>query len=157
MSTAWVLVSDAARGRLFETTDGALVEVACYNNSDLRGLPKQGGSGRTTPRTQDSAGPGRHVIEPHTTRRDKSTHAFAHQIVADMREAHEHHRYDELYLVAPPHFLGVLREQLGNWYESGVAGELGNDLVELPTGELMQRLHEAFPATFPGKPVRAGL
>lgn len=150
MSTSWILVSDAARGRLFESTesDDSLNEIACYTNPDLRGLAKQGGSGRTVPRTQESMGGARHVIEPHTSRRDKSTRAFARQEVTDVLEANAHHRYDSLYLVAPPHFLGVLREQLGDCEAAHVAGELGSDLVALSPHELQDHLHDVFPHAF---------
>lgn len=157
MSTTWILVSDAARGRLFEINDeaGDWTEVTCYTNSDLRGQPKQGGSGRTVPRTQESAGPARHIIEPHTSHKDKSTHAFAHMIVSDLHEANTHRRYDQLYLVAPPHFLGSLREQLGDPDAAHVAGELGDDLVALSRKELRQHLLRAFPHAIGGKPARA--
>lgn len=157
MSTIWILVSDAARGRLFEASnkDSAWTEITCYTNSDLRGLPKLGGSGRSTPRTQESTGAARHVIEPHTSYRDKRTHAFAHTIVSDLLEANAHQRYDQLYLVAPPHFLGVLREQIGDADAARVAGELASDLVALTRDELRQHLHDAFPHVFRSKPARA--
>ncbi len=153
MPTTWILVSDAARGRLFEAsgTPAGWTELATYANPELRGLPAQGGSGRSVPRTHESVGAARHVIEPHTSRRDKSTQAFAHTLAADLLEANAHHRYERLFLVAPPHFLGVLREQLG---DAGIAGELGNDLAALPVAELMAHMHAAFPHEFPGTPAR---
>jgi len=157
MLTTWILVSDAARARLFEASDtpSTWTELSCYSNPDLRGLPSQGGSGRTVPRTQESNGSARHVIEPHTTSRDKSTKAFARLIVAELLQAHANHRYERLFLVAPPHFLGVLREQLGDPDAAGVAGELGSDLAGLSKGELIKHLQEAFPRRFPGKRARA--
>ena len=157
MSTTWILVSDAARGRLFEINGGAgeWTEITCYTNSDLRGLPKQGGSGHTVPRTQESMGSARHIIEAHTSYKDKSTHAFAHLIASDLREANAHQRYDQLFLVAPPHFLGTLREQLGDPAATHVAGELGDDLVNLSNGDLRQHLHDAFPHAIRSKPARA--
>lgn len=157
MSTAWILVSDAARGRLFEAsgTPCTWTELAGYSNSDLRGLPARGGSGRTVPRTHDSIGPARHVIEPHASRRDKSTRAFARMLVADLLEANARHRYERLFLVAPPRFLGVLRGQLGDPAAAGVAGELGSDLAALPTEALIGHLREAFQRAFPAKAARS--
>jgi len=152
MLTTWILVSDAARGRLFEAsgTPAVWTELACYSNPDLRGLPGQGGSGRTVPRTQESVGSARHAIEPRTTRRDKSTKAFAHLIASELMEAHAHHRYERLFLVAPPHFLGALREQLGDLDAASVAGELGSDLASLSKAELIQHVQDAFPRHFRG-------
>ena len=150
MSTVWILVSDAARGRLFETTDthGAWTEVTCYTNPELRGLPQQGRPEHTLPLAQDSTGPARHIIEPHTSRKDKSAQGFAHMIVSDLREARVHHRYDSLLLIAPPHFLGILRAQLGDLDAAGVAGELDNDVVSMPDSELSAYVRRAFPEVF---------
>lgn len=156
MSTTWILVSDAARGRLFETAGphDVLTEVACYTNPDLRGMAQQGGSGRTTPRTQDRVGPGRHIIEPHTSHRDKVSNAFAHLIISELAEANSRHRYDRLFLVAPPHFLGTLREQLGDKDAMHVEGELGSDLVALSGDKLLQQLSKIFPHVFHAKLAR---
>ena len=147
MSTAWILVSDAARARLFETIadDASIVEIACYTNPGLRGATNLSSTGRTVPRTQDSTGPARHIIEPHTSHRDKETQAFAHTLVVHLLEAHSHHRYDRLFLVAPPHFLGVLREHLRHAPSAGLAGELPKDMVALPPAELLAQLKAHFP------------
>ncbi|MET3650621.1 host attachment protein [Dyella japonica] len=142
MSTAWILVSDAARARIFETIggDASLVEVACYTNPALRGTPALTIAGRTVPRTQESVGSARHVIEPHTGYKDKETHGFAHMLVVRLLNAHAHHHYDRLFLVAPPHFLGVLHEHLRQPATVGFAEELAKDVVALPPADLLAYL-----------------
>ena len=151
MATTWILVSDAARARLFETSGKGtpLTEVACYANPDLRGLPSKDSPERQhLPRTHESASQVRHAIEPHTTRREKSTHQFADLLVRHLSEGRSHARYDRLFLVAPPHFLGALRESLGDPDEAHLAGELANDLVGQSAPELFKRLHKEYPHEF---------
>lgn len=147
MSIAWILVSDAARARVFETIgeDTGLVEVACYTNPGLRGHPPLATSGHTVPRSQESVGPARHIIEPHTSLRDKETHAFAHMLAVRLLDAHSHHRFERLFLVAPPRFLGILHEHLRQPVAAGFAGELAKDLVALPPTELLDELRMHLP------------
>ena len=142
MSTAWILVSDAARARIFETIgeDASLVEVACYTNPALRGTIALTTPGRTVPRTHESVGSARHVIEPHTAYRDKETQSFAHMLVTQLLTAHAHHRYQRLFLVAPPHFLGVLHEHLRQPATAGFAGEWAKDVLAMPPSELLAYL-----------------
>jgi protein required for attachment to host cells len=157
MSTSWILVSDAARARIFETIgdDTNIVEIACFANPGLRGTPNLTSTGRTVPRSQDSTGPARHIIEPHTSLRDKETQGFAHTLVVHLLEAHSHHRYDRLFLVAPPHFLGILRGHLRHASIAGLAGELPKDMVALPPAELLAQLRTHLPLRHSPRPARA--
>lgn len=147
MSTAWILVSDAARARIFETIgeDHGLVEIACYANPSLRGAPSLYSTGQPLPRCHESVGNTRHIIEPHTTYKDKETQGFAHSLVVRLLNAHAHHRYDRLFFVAPPHFLGALHEQLRHPATVGFAGELAKDVVALPPVELLEYLRPRLP------------
>jgi protein required for attachment to host cells len=150
MSIDWILISDAARGRLFETSKahGKWTELACYTNPDLRGTPQQRGTRRSAPRAYESVGRIRHVIEPHTSHKGKNTSAFASLIATDILEGRLRRRYKRLFLIAPPHFLGVLRDQLGDPETAGIAGTLASDVVALPTQELIQHIRQAFPRKF---------
>lgn len=143
MSTAWILVSNAARARIFETIgeDYGLVEIACHANPAVRGAPSM----YTQSRCHESVGAARHVIEPHTSYKDKDTQGFAHTLIVRLLNAHAHHRFDRLFLVAPPHFLGALHEQLRDPATVGFTGELAKDLVALPPVELLDYLRTRLP------------
>ena len=58
------------------------------------------------------------------------------------RQARNEHRYDELVLVAPPKFLGMLRKELGKEVEKLVADEVPKDLSWFNTRELERYLAE---------------
>ena len=53
-----------------------------------------------------------------------------------LEEARSQHRYDKLYLVAPPPFLDELRRQLGKEVEKLVCDELDKDLYRVNAPEL---------------------
>ena len=57
-------------------------------------------------------------------------------------KARNEHRYDELVLVAPPKFLGMLRKELGKEVEKLVADEVPKDLSWFNTRELERYLAE---------------
>ncbi|NID03354.1 host attachment protein [Luteibacter jiangsuensis] len=156
MSTIWILACDAARARLFEAPDrkGAWTEVAAYANPELRGPPMALNTGRTVPRSQESVGGARHVIEPRETRKDHSARAFAKHIVGQLGDAHTHRRYTRIFLVAPPRFLGMLCEEIGDFELAGVAGTLGKDIVGLQAETLERHVRAGFPDDFAAEPKR---
>lgn len=156
MTTNWILVCDAARARLFEASgqDSALTEVACYSNPELRGSAQPNGNDEPLPRTHESQGAARHAIEPHTTQREKYEHQFAHGLAEMLVDAHAQRQFEQLFLVAPPRFMGVLREAIGTPEATGVAGEIVHDFVTLSPTELHEHLYRSFPHTFHARPAR---
>jgi protein required for attachment to host cells len=149
MSKAWILVTDAARARLFETAErnDRLVEIACYTHPDLRGEQTHH-AGRRLPRTHENAGPSSRATEPHASRRDKSLQQFAHSLSTVLDSGYAHHQYEWLFLIAPPRLLGALRENLGDPFAKGLVGEIGNDLIDLHPDELFHYVHTKYPREF---------
>ncbi|MFC4526993.1 host attachment protein [Dyella halodurans] len=156
MSNAWILVSDAAKARLFEMArpSHALVEIACFTNLDGRNTNRNG-LGHRLPRSKDSLGPTRHANAPHRTWREKHAHQFAKSLKKALINGQVHHQFERLFLVAPPRFLGVLHESLDDHLAAQVAGEIGNDLIALRPSDLLDRLHVAFPHDFRAQPAHA--
>ena len=143
----WVVITDAARARLFDITgQGGIAEIACFNNTAGR-KPDRGPNDRP-PRTLDSRSAHRHAIQPHTTPREKAEQQFARAVADELENGAERQQYDHLILVAPPHFLGALREELPEALRKRVIGDIPSDLVSASTQELDQRLREAFPGEF---------
>ena len=124
----WALVADAQRcrilerriplGRWQERTEEA-VEVANPPSREL-GTERPG-------RTHESSGTARHAIEPKTDPHRQAKQDFA-RLLADRLEARAA-KFDRLLLVAPPAFLGDLREALGEAARRRLAGTLDKDLT----------------------------
>jgi len=61
---------------------------------------------------------------------------FAREVGRYLDRARLDHRFDQLVLVAPPKFLGVLRKELDKEVEKLVADELPKDLAGFSAREL---------------------
>jgi len=139
--TTWVLVADGAKARLFEIAakDAQMTEIDCFANPAGRAA----GHDLTTerrPMVDESATSARHALEPHTSLREKSAECFARALRDVLENGHALGRYERIVLVAPPHFLGVLRNGLGDHLCEWVTAEIRRDLTALPAREVRARL-----------------
>jgi protein required for attachment to host cells len=141
MTTTWILVADGARARLFESAvaDGALTEVGCYANPEGRAGARRLTTDRP-PTVNESVGPARHAIEPHTTAREKVTDRFAKNLSDVLSRGRCERRYARLILVAPPRFLGALHDHFDKPLRDTVVGEVRRNLTALPAAEIRARL-----------------
>ena len=103
--TAWILVADEFRARLFEAQakDGKLEEIDDITHPEGRMHDGEMTRDRL-PRVHESVGGARHAIEPHTSIRDKVHFQFARELAERLEQGRVSHAYDELVLVAAPRF-----------------------------------------------------
>ena len=133
----WILVADSARARVFEVgaKDGQLFEVGGYANPEAHSKPSEIGRDKP-PRAQESAGPARHAIEPHTDPHDKPALKFAHELAAILEQGRVEHSYGRLVLAAPPRFLGQLNQALGQQVSKLVAKTISKDYSRADADEI---------------------
>lgn len=145
MSSVMVVVANSVRARCFEANakPAAWTEVACLVNPDGRALGRDVPTDRL-PRTNESVGPSRHAIEPHTAPSGKSLDAFARTISDALERDRRGGRFERLVLVAAPHFLGVLHAHLSKPVRECIVGELRLDIAGLPADEIHARLPREF-------------
>lgn len=141
MNALWILVADGAHARIFQggKTDSTLTEVGCFINPEGRAH----GRDITTegpPTVQEGATPTRHGIEPHTTLREKSAERFARSLDETLLRARDERKYERLVIIAPPHFLGELKQHLSARVRERVVGEIPRNYTALPPAELHQHL-----------------
>ncbi len=141
--TIWVVVADAARARALaaDKPNGALTEIEdrVHYASRLHGRDLETSA---PSRTHDSNGPGRHAIEPSTDVREQQVEAFAREVSRWLDEARNANRFQKLYLVAAPHFLGLLRGMLSSGVKALVAGEIDKVLTQHTPAEVRTHLPE---------------
>lgn len=147
MKTTWIIAADSSRARVLQVADREqkLLEIENMTNPDGRrqsrelladneprfsghgGLGKPGAAPTSGPPSdrQANQGPVEHAVR-----------VFAKEVGRYLEKARTDHRYDELILVAPPQFLGALRQELGSEVEKLVAEELPKDLSWFNEGEL---------------------
>ena len=126
----WVVVASAARARIFEV-DGRcepLQEVMDLVNPEDR-LQAQALKSDKPGRAFDRLGGQRHAMGTTVSPKEQVAIRFAKQVV-DRLDADWHRgRFDSLCVVASPHFLGLLRDRMGNSLTRAVRGEVINDLT----------------------------
>jgi protein required for attachment to host cells len=138
MANTWIVAADASRARILQVAgrEEQLTEIEDMLNPDGRLDDREiisdahprfsghGGMGR--PGARSTSGPGSDREE--TSAQEHATELFAKRVGDYLDKARNQRRYDRLYLVAPPKFLGLLRKELGKEVAKLVADELPKDL-----------------------------
>jgi protein required for attachment to host cells len=119
MNTVWVLVCDAGRARFFELNGDnptwSLVSERLHEGGGPTGGP-----------TKDV---------------DKSQ--FAHTLGATLDQAMRQARFGHWVLVAPPHFVGLVKKELTPQLEKHLMTTVDKDLAHETVEELARKLREA--------------
>ncbi len=139
--TTWVLVADGARARLF-INQGAGTGLNPALGQEFIGtnLPRRDIVSDRPGRTFDSAGEGRHAMEPPTDPKRHEKRVFAHELAQILDDGRKANAFDRLVIVAPPDALGDLRAAFGDELKRMIGGELNKDLTKVPTRELPDHL-----------------
>lgn len=150
--TAWILVSDASRAKLFSAElredDWSLVEE--FEHPEGREMDRDIGSsppGRT--HQSKVAGAQRTAMDPHTSPKEVEAERFAQLLGNYFEEATAKRQFDYLVLVAPPQFLGKLHGTLGKQAAKHLRATVNKDLSMLEAADLRQRLVDT---VFPPNP-----
>lgn len=137
----WVVVASAARARVFEIEgrkkplkelfDLVHPEERLYRR-DLK-TDKHG-------RAYDRVGGQRHTVETPVDPKEKENIDFARQLLDRLdRERYAHH-FENMYLVSPPHFLGLLRDNMSDGLARTVQGTLIKDLTKQDAASVQDHL-----------------
>ena len=125
MPTTWIVAADASRARFLQVADRErLVEVEDLVNPEGRLQDRE----LTTDANPRLHGPGGQSAREEPSAVEHSVEMFSKRIGSYLEKARTDHRYDQLYLVAPPKFLGLIRKELGKEVEKLVADDLPKDL-----------------------------
>ncbi len=139
-NTTWVVVADGARAH-FYASDGVSLTPALDHDIAVptRSAARDAQSDRPG-RSFDSAGQGRHAMEPPTEWKTQEKRVLAHAVADELSEAAMKHSFDRLVVVAPPEMLGELRQAFDKTVGQMVVAEIGKDLTHMPIHQLPQHL-----------------
>jgi protein required for attachment to host cells len=144
MST-WILVSDASRAVLYETEkrEDDWQVLGAYSQPESR--MKNCELTPTEPgHAAQSKGGTRHTaFQPATSPKEASVARFAEQLAGVLAQGVVERRYDRLVLVAPPRFLGILRQHLTAETKACLAAEVNKDYTLVEAHELRDRLQDS--------------
>jgi protein required for attachment to host cells len=148
--TAWILVGDASRAKLFaaELREDDWSLVKDFEHPEAREPGREIGPQAPPGRMLKSKTPGgRHTaLEAHTSPKEVESERFARQLGTYLEDAVARRQFDYLVLVAPPHFLGVLKNALGQQAAKHLRSTVDKDLSTVDAAELRKRLiDDVFP------------
>lgn len=142
MDRTWFVVADEGRARVLERVQpAAVLQEVEELRDDVARLPgtklRRDAKGRLYGKGERFMG---HTTEPKTEPHRKEARKFARKVARLLEQARNERRYDRVFIVAAPVFLGVLRQELPRAVREVLAGELDQDLVNLDVHQLEERL-----------------
>ncbi len=137
----WILVADRCRAKLLHALpdgQGPYPTLGCWSHE----------AGRLQPRERDAEEPGRVIhpagyasaVEPHEDRDHVEARRFAKELVDHLEHSRQERRLDRLLVIAPPGFLGVLRDAWTPSLHAMIDREWNLDLSGLSEADLQRRL-----------------
>ncbi len=143
--TIWLLIADSARARLFAVDrrercfavlDEWADDVASGKTQDIQ-ADRPG-------RAFDSAGEGRHAMEPASSPKGVAKARFVAMLTDNLATAAKQQAFDELHVIAAPRTLGEMRELFDPTVKARLASEEAKDLTQLSKPELEKLLGARF-------------
>lgn len=140
MTTTWVMVANSSTARFFEVEkDGSLKEFELVEHPESRMYARDLVSDRPG-RSFESATVARHAIEPTTSPKEVEFNHFAKQLTEILNSAHQEGKFKRLYIVASPHFLGLLRPLIKSSTAQALTAEIDKDMTQLSAQEIRKQL-----------------
>lgn len=142
----WVLVADGAQARFLHYAnrkDGALtIDDQVFRShaepSRLIGSDKPGS-------TFNTKGHGRHTMEPRVDLHDEKEKQFLGSVVRKLEEAFHSKAFDDLFVIAAPRALGVVRDLLSTQLRTHVVGDISGDYTRYNDREISRLVTDALP------------
>jgi protein required for attachment to host cells len=141
LTVDWILVADRSRAVVLHALPHGIrpyPTLANFVHAEGRQRPHDRDSD-VSGRIQHPGG-ARSTIEPHEDRWHVEARRFAKVLTEALDRDRLNGRFDRLFVVAPPAFLGVLRETWPGALRDHIAAEFAEDLLPLPEPELQSRL-----------------
>ncbi len=79
-------------------------------------------------------------MEPETDAKSTEAQRFCKELCDKLRQAALQNRFEKLYILAAPAFLGILRECLDDNVKSRIAGEIAKDVAKQTPEAIRSRL-----------------
>lgn len=153
MDANWIVSANAGRARIFSQAQSTapLQEVNDIVNTAVRLRTSET---ETDDIALRSASKSRHSVgaptptsgyQPNQTPHEHQTELFARNVADFLLQGHREGRFRQLFLVASPEFLGVLRQLLDPQLASLVRLEINKDYTQFSAEQLREQIqaHEA--------------
>ena len=142
----WLLVCDASRAHLLEEKEeNQFSHLESFEHAESRAKVRDlmaDQNGRKPDGKVGGSSGHRPGAAPDTDPKEVEAQKFARELAQRLEKGLDDHAYDALILAAPPHFLGLLRGELGDQVSKRVEASIDKDYVSLETRELGKRIQD---------------
>jgi protein required for attachment to host cells len=141
-STTWILVAGSSRALLYAADDGVkawtlLKEFAHPASRVSEGGLTTGPAGRTH---GSATGGARSAMESKTSPKEVQFEHFAHELANALQDGHGRNACSRIVLIAPPHFLGLLRKTISGPVSKRVVAAVDKDYLHLSEEQIRRHL-----------------
>lgn len=146
MKTTWILVADSSRARIFtaDKPSSPLTELETIAHPEGR-MHERDMTSDLPGHHADSVGGGRHGFDDETEPKEQETIDFAKLISRHLEAARTTNNLEQLMIVAPPSFLGNIRNELSEQARKLVTVEVNKNLVRHSPEDIRKHLPEYLP------------
>lgn len=129
MKTNWVIVADSSRARIFSSTgrNSPLIEIETLVHPEAR--LHQGDLVSDHAGHEGGAAAVGHDLGGEPGARHEEAVRFAHQLIQVLEKARSSGRFEQLYIIAAPAFLGIMRKYESNALRQRVVREVSKNLT----------------------------
>jgi len=141
MSTAWVIVADAGHARIFsvEQPNSELDEIQTLTCPEAR--LHEGDLVSDSPgREHNASGSGSHDVGHTSDAKQEAAIRFAEQVSEVIESGRIAGRFNRLYVIAAPAFLGILRKHYSSAISQLIAAEIDKNLTTHDALEIRKQL-----------------
>lgn len=137
-TTTWIVAADSSRARVFEIFDPGrrLREIEEFAHPGGRANNREINADADDRFFTHAGGPGTHSSGQKVTPVEHENELFSKMLSRYLDKARVQHRYHKLYLIAPPGFLGLMRENLSKEVRKLTAEEINKDLSWLEARDI---------------------
>ncbi|HIE40932.1 MAG TPA: host attachment protein [Thiomicrorhabdus sp.] len=130
MKPAWILIADSSKARIFtaENSVAELIEVESLSHSESR-LSDQELTSDLAGRANVSQSTTGHVYVGEVDPKEQETINFAKQVAQHLCHELNLNKFENLFVVASPNFLGVLRRACSNQLKKHIVFSLNKNVV----------------------------
>ena len=130
MKPAWILIADSSRARIFtaENSVAELIEIEHFNHSEGR-LLDQDLISDLPGKSKGVEGTGGHVYVGEIDPKEQENIHFAKKVAHHLCHELNLNKFENLFVVASPSFLGALRRSCSNQLKKHIAFSLNKNVV----------------------------
>lgn len=130
MKPVWILIADSSRARIFtaESSAAELIEIESLNHSEARLHEKELGSDLPD-NANGVQGTGDHLYMDESSPKEQEEINFAKRVSQHLCHELNLNKFESLFVVAAPSFLGKLRSACSNRLQKHIAFSLDKNVV----------------------------